>query len=201
MNPTLLTLPPEIRDQILEFLFYGAELSTLCKCHRPNPFQRANYGILAANKQLHHEASTILFHGAVLRLDIPEMNNHVPYLATKTVLPVWSWFVRDRYYDNGTDLEFLRRWQRLKKVRHFEMSLPSKVRVGWLVRKPRPGRYAKGCQMAVDLLNGLPEVESLTVYTDADGVRWMKKCKKTLLGLRIPKLEILSMDNNCGHKS
>ena len=201
MYPTLLTLPPELRDQILELLFYGAELSTLCKCHRPNPFQRANYGILAANRQLHREASTILFRGAVLRLDIPEMDNYVPHLLTKTVIPVWSWYVRDRYRDNGTDLEFLRRWQGLKRVRHVEMSLPLEDDMGWLVINPGFDRYLEGCEMAVGFVNGLPEVESLTVYTDADGVPWMEKCKEILRALTTAKLVILARDGSCGHWS
>ena len=201
MYPTLLTLPPELRDQILEMLFYGAELSTLCKCHRPNPFQRSNYGILTANKQLHHEASTVLFRGAVLRLDIPEMDNYVPHLTTKTVIPVWSWYIRDRYRDDGTDLAFLRRWQGLGKVRHVEMSLPLEDDIGWLAIHPGFGRYLEGCEMAVDFLNGLPEVESLTVYTDADGVRWMEKCKETLRGLTFAKLVVLARDESCGNLS
>ena len=201
MYPTLLALPLEIRDQILELLFFGAELPTLCKCHRPNPFQRANYGILAANKQHHHAASAILFRGAVLRLEIPQIDDYVPYLATKTVLPVWSWYVRDRYRDNGTDPEFLRRWQGLKRVRHFEMSLTLLFRVGRRECKSRCGRYPKGCQMAVDLLNGLPEAESLTVYTDADAFRWMEKCEEILRALKIAKIVILADIGSCGHKS
>ena len=201
MHPTLLTLPLELRDQILELLFYGAELSTLCKCHRPNPFQRSNYGILTANKQLHHEASTVLFRGAVLRLDIPGMDNYVPHLTTKTVIPVWSWYVRDRYRDDGTDLAFLRRWHGLEKVRHVEMSLPLEDDMGWLVIHPGLGRYLEGCEMAVDFLNGLPEVESLTVYTDADGVRWMEKCKEILRGLTFAKLVVLARNDSCGDLS
>ena len=199
MNPTLLTLPLELRDQILEMLFYGAELSTLCKCHRPNPFQRSNYGILAANKQLHREASTILFRGAVLRLDIPpEMDEYVPHLTTRTVIPVWSWYVRDRYRDGGTDLGFLRRWHGLNKVRHVEMSLPLDDDMGWLVINPGFDRYLEGCEMVVDFLNGLPEVESLTVYTDAGGVPWMERCKEILRALTTAKLVILARDGSCG---
>ncbi|KAL9073264.1 MAG: hypothetical protein Q9161_003096 [Pseudevernia consocians] len=94
MNPnlsSLLTLPPELRNQILETLFFGDQLSTLCKNPRRNPFQRANYGVLTANKQLHREASSILFHGAVLRLEVAqELTNWLPSLMTKTVIPVWS---------------------------------------------------------------------------------------------------------------
>ena len=199
MYPTLLTLPRELRDQILEELFYGAELSTLCECHRPNPFQRANYGVLAASKQLHRETSTILFRGAVLRLAVTEIDDHVLHLGTKTVLPVWSWYVRDRYRDSGTDLEFLRRWHGLKKVRHVEMSLPLEEDIGWLEFKPGYDRNQEGCKIAVDFLNGLPEVESLTVYTDADGRPWMEKCKGILRGLTTAKLVILARDGSCGH--
>lgn len=197
MSPTLLTLPPELRNQILEVLFYGAELTTLCRCHRPNPFQRANYGILAANKQLHREASAILFHGAVLHLNTSEMDDFVPGLATKTVIPVWSWYVRDKYRDNGTDLEFLQRWQGLKKVRHVEMSLPLQDDIGWLAVNPGLGQYIEGCETAVGFVNGLPEVESLTVYTDADGLPWMEKCKEKLRGLTTAKLVIVARDDNC----
>lgn len=129
MDPSpsrLLNSPREIRDQILETLFFSDQLYTVCKEHRPNPFQRANYGILATNKQLHREASKILFHGAVLRLDITqEATEYLPSLMTKTVIPVWSSQVRDRYHDKGTRLDFLRSWQGLRRVRHVEMSLLS----------------------------------------------------------------------------
>ena len=195
MSPTLLTLPPELRDQILELLFYGAELSTLCKCHRPNPFQRANYGILTANKQLHHEASTVLFRGAVLSLDILEKD-----LTTKTVIPVWSWYVRDRYRDEGTDLDFLRRWQGLEKVRHVEISLPLNEDIGWCVSIPDFGRYLEGYKMAVRFINELPEVESLTVYTDAYGEIWMEQWE-ALRAFTTAKLVISPRDGTCGHKS
>ena len=204
MYPTLLTLPPELRNQILELLFYGAEISALCKYHRPNPFQRANYGILAANKQLHREASTILFHNAVLHLDIIETDKHVPYLvpylATKTVLPVWSWYVRDKYRDNGTDLEFLQRWHGLQKVRHVEMSLPLQDDVSWLAIDPGFGRFMEFCEMAAGFVNGLPEVETLTIYADADGVRWMEKYKENLRALTPTKLVIWARDNSGRHQ-
>lgn len=195
--PTLLTLPPELRNQILEMLFYGAELTTLCRYHRPNPFQRANYGILAANKQLHREASAILFHGAVLRLNAPWKDGFVQDLTTKTVIPIWSWYVRDKHLDSGTDLDFLRRWQGLKKVRHVEMSLPSNEDIGWLVVNPGLGRFVEDCETTVNFVNGLPEVESLTVYTDADGLPWMEKCKEKLHGLTTAKLLIVARDNIC----
>ena len=199
---SLLTLPPELRCLILEMLFYGAELSTLCRFHRPNPFQCANYGILAANKQLHREASTILFHSAVLRLNMPEGDGYIPRLATKTVIPVWSWHVRDRYRDNGTDLEFLQRWQGLKKVRHVEMSLPFKEDMRWLVHNPEFRRDWESCEMAVGFLNGLPEVESLTVYTDDDDddVGWVEKCKEKLRALKFARFVVLARDGSCGHQ-
>ena len=202
MSPTLLTLPPELRDQILELLFFGAELSTLCKCHRPNPFQRANYGILTANKQLHHEASTVLFRGAVLHLGTSGIGgyHYLPQLTTKTVIPVWSWYVRDRYRDNGTDLEFLRRWQGLEKVRHVEMSLPLVDDIDWWIINPGLGRYLEVCEMVVSFINGLPEVESLTVYRDADGESWMEEWE-TLRALTTAKLVVLARDGSCGHKS
>lgn len=213
--PTLLTLPPELRNQILETLFYGAELSTTLLCkhhhHRPNPFQRANYGILAANKQLHREASTILFHGAVLRLDIvPNMtidDRYVPRFATKTVVPLWSWYVRDRYRDSGgTDLEFLRRWQGLKKVRHVELSLvpvPLKRDVGWRAISPGLlGRYLEDCcEMVVGFVNGLPEVERLIVSIDADGSFRMEKCKDKLRALTTAKLVTTAKGDDCRCRS
>lgn len=204
MSPTLLTLPPELRNQILETVFYGAELTTLCKYHRPNLFQRANYGILAANKQLHREASAILFHGAVLRLDIPEMDvwvprlaTNVPDLTTKTVIPVWSWYIRDKYRDSGTDLEFLQRWQGLEKVRFVEMSLPLEDEIGWLAVNPGLGHFIWSCETAAGFVNRLPEVESLTVYTDAGGLPWMEKCKEKLRGLTRAKLMIVAKDDIC----
>ena len=133
LNPPLLTLPPELRNQILETPFFGDRVSALCKCHRPNPFQRVNYGILAANKQFHREASNILFHGAVLRLDMTQQSMDCrPPPVTKTVMPIWFWYIRDRYQDDGIDLGFLQRWQGLQKVRHVELSLPSIVKIDWL---------------------------------------------------------------------
>ncbi|CAD6571556.1 MAG: hypothetical protein ASARMPREDX12_004575 [Alectoria sarmentosa] len=206
MNPNpspVLTLPPELRNQILETLFFGAQLSTLCKCHRRNPFQRANYGILATNKQLHCEASNILFHGAVLRLDIAqEMMDYLPSLVTKTVIPAWSWSVRDRYRDKGTDLEFLQGWQGLRRVRYFEMSLPSELMIDGLPRMTEEGmwRYLTACDIAVGFVNGLPDVESLTIDTDADGSAWLEKCKEKLRAMISAKLVILDMDDCCGHQ-
>ena len=81
------------------------------------------------------------------------------------------------------------------------MSLPLKEDGDSLVFNPGFGRYLEGCKVAVRFLNGLPEVESLTVYTDADGVRWMKKCMKALRSLTTAKLVISARDGSCGHKS
>lgn len=205
----LLTLPPELRNQIFETLFFGAQLCTLCKSHRRNPFQRANYGILAANKQLHHEASNILFHGAVLRLDIAHRPmDYLPSIVTKTVIPVWSWLIRDRYCDMGTDcdmgthLQSLQCWQGLRKVKHYEMSLLSELQIDGLPRVTEEGlwRYLKACGIAVGFLNGLPDVESLTVYTDADGSPWMNKCKEELRAVTGAKLVISGTNDCCGHQ-
>ena len=203
---TMLSLPPELRNQILETLFFGARLSTLCKSHRRNPFQRGNYGILAANKQLRREASNILFHGAVLRLEIAkEPMEYAPSLVTKTVIPVWSWFIRDRYRDMGTDLEFLQYWPGLRKVRHFEMILLSELEIDELPMVTAKGlrRYRKACEIAVGFLNdsvGLPDVESLTIYTDADGSRWMDKCMEELRATINTTLVISKMSDCRGHQ-
>ena len=198
MYPTLLTLPAELRNLVLELLFFDAELSTLCKCHRPSPFQRANYGILAANKQLHREASTILFHGAVLRvgiiktdaLEVDVMNNYTPFLVTKTVVPIWSWYVRDRYRDNGTDLGFLERWHGLKKVRHVEfcMSFKNKFWIDF-------GAF----HSALPFLDSLPEIESLTVYTEAYQLEYVKSNVERVRLPELTKVMVLPMDDVRGH--
>ena len=156
MSSPLLTLPPELRNQILETLFFGADVSTLCRCHRPNPFQRANYGILSANKQLHREASSILFHDAVLHLGTWVKNEKTPFFTTSTVLPIWSWLVRDRYHVNGTDIDFLQHWYGLKKIRHVVINFASY----FLFRHDSP-EY----DLVVGLLKELPELESLTIRT------------------------------------
>ena len=175
MSPTLLTLPPELRNQILESLFFGAELSTLCMCHRPNPFRRANYGVLAANKQLHREASNILFHGAVLRLqEVSTDNDDTPHITTKNVIPVWSWLIRDRYRELGTDVEFLQRWQGLKKVRHVEVSLHAMWYLGDPLF-PDESRDVQACRMIFGFVRGLPELESLMVYTLRDDAAFLEK--------------------------
>lgn len=207
MCPTpspLLTLPPELRNQILETLFFDAQLSTLCKCHPPNPFQRVNYGILAANKQLRREASNILFHGAVLRLDVAqEVMGDPVSLVTKTIIPVWSWYVRDRYRDQGTDLEFLQRWQGLKRVRHVKMSLPSELMLDHResITGSELGRYLKVCEIAVEFLNGLPDVEDLTVCIDALCHPLLEMCKEELREITNAKLVLLGRDDVCGHQS
>ena len=202
--PSLLALPPELRNQILVTLFFGTQLSALCRHHRPKPFQRANYRILAANKQLHHEASSILFDGAVLRFDVhaddcPPVG---PPVVTKTVIPVWSWYVRDRYRDNGTDLEFLRRWQGLNRVRHFEMSPFSEIVPNYLggIASGVGYRVWEACKMVVRFLNELPDVESLTVYTDADGSLRVEGCKEMFRGMTLAKLVILGRADRCGHQ-
>ena len=200
----LLTLPPELRNQILETLLFGAQLSTFCKYHRPNPFQRANYGILAVNKQLYREASNILFHGAILRLD---MNlappDYLPPLVTRTVIPTWSWYIRDKYRDRGgTDLEFLQSWQGLRRVRHVEIEMTifsdfkedgkTWINAGGLLL------YTKDCEVLVDFLNGLPGIESLTIHTDAHGSPWLEACEKKLREVTSAKLVILGIGDCCG---
>lgn len=198
----LLTLPPELRNQILETLFFGAELSTLCKYHRPNPFQRANYGILAANKQLNREASNILFHGAILRIGIAQSpQGYLPSLMTRTVIPTWSWYIRDKYRDRGgIDLEFLQPWQGLRRVRHVEIELYSDFTQGGIpgVTTESLWQYTKGCEMVVDFLNGLPDIESLIIDTDVDGFPWLEECKKKLREVTSAKLVTLGMGDCCG---
>ena len=100
-------------------------------------------------------------------------------------------------------MEFLRRWWggRIERAKHFEIYLPFKDGVEWLASSSSSGRYVRGCEMAVQFLNGLPEVESLTVYTDADDVRWVRKCRKALRGLRTAKVVMLARDGGCGRIS
>ena len=193
----LLALPPELRDQILETLFFDAQLSDLCKSHPRNPFQRANYGILAANKQLRREAIDIVFHGAVLRLDIDlEAESGLPTLYTKTVIPVWSWYIRDRYRDKGTDLGFLKGWQGLRNIRHVEVSQPPH-----LMTEEALSVNLNAWEMAIRFLDGLPDVGSLTIYTEWHGSISMKDCEKKLRSMTSVKLLVLGTGDCCAHQS
>lgn len=204
MGPTLsplFTLPPELRNQVLETLFFGAQLSTLCKCHRSNPFQRANYGILATNKQLHREASDVLFRGAVLRLNVAEMVDVAGTIVTKTVVPVWSRYVRDRYCDRGTDLGFLRGWHGLDRVRHVEMNLSSALTPDGPagISRWELGQYLKVCEIAAEFVSRLPDVEDLTVNADVDRFRMVEMCKEELRAVTDAKVLILGRDIVCRH--
>ena len=187
----LLALPPELRNQILETLFFDAQLSTLCKSHPRNPFQRANYGILAANKQLRCEALSILFHGAVLRLNIDlESDSGVTTICTKTVIPVWSWYIRDRYRDQGTDLEFLQGWQGLRRIRHVEV----RERALQLMVEEELSDNFDAWEIAVRFLDRLPDVESLTIYTDWYGSDLMVHCEKKLRSMTSANLVVIDCD-------
>ena len=193
----LLALPPELRNHILETLFFDAQLSTLCKSHPRNPFQCVNYGILAANKQLRREALNILFHGAVLRLDIElEWGSGLPTLYTRTVIPIWSWYIRDRYRDNGIDLEFLQDWQGLRRVRHIEV-------------RERPPRFmlenvllanSDAWEIAFRFLKRLPDVESLTIYTKWYEPDLMVQCEKKLRPMTSANLLVMREDDDCWNR-
>ena len=192
----LLALPPELRNQILETLFFDAQLSTLCKSHPRNPFQRANYGILAANKQLRREALNIMFHGAVLRLvKGGESESGVPILYTKTVIPVWSWYIRDRYRDQGTDLGFLQGWQGLRRIRHVEVRESALQ----LVEEELADNF-DAWEIAVRFLDRLPDVESLTLYTEWYGSDLMMHCEKKLRSMTSANLLVMGTGDNCGHQ-
>ena len=194
----LLALPPELRNHILETLFFDAQLSTLCESHPRNPFQRANYGILAANKQLRREALNILFHGAVLRLNINfEFGFVLPTLYTKTVIPIWSWYIRDRYRDKGIDLEFLQGWQGLRRIRHVEV-------------RGRAFHFMVGEELlvnfdpwesAVRFLDRLPDVESLTIYTEWHRSDLMMQCEKKLRSMTSANLLVVGTGDSYVHQT
>ena len=191
----LLALPPELRNQILETLFFDAQLSTLCKSHPRNPFQRANYGILAANKQLRREALNIMFHGAVLRLDVDlEWGYELPTLYTRTVIPVWSWYIRDRYRDNGIDLEFLLDWPGLRRIRHVEV----RERVPQLMIEEELSANFDAWEIAVRFLTRLPDVESLTICTEWHVPVIMQQLEKALRSTTNAKLLVMGKGNNYG---
>ena len=192
----LLALPPELRNQILETLFFGAQLSTLCKSHPRNPLQCVNYGILAANQQLRHEALNILFHGAVLRLIINfEFGSVLPTLYTKTVIPVWSWYIRDRYRDKGgIDLEFLQGWQGLRRIRHVEVR---EVNPQHMVEEELSANFEEW-ENAVRFLDGLPDAESLTIRTGWYGHDMMMQCEKKLRSMTNANLLVVGTGDKCG---
>ena len=191
----LLALPPELRNQILETLFFDAQLSTLCKSHPRNPFQCVNYGILAANKQLRREALDIMFHGAVLRLDIDsEWGYGLPTLYTRTVIPIWSWYIRDRYRDNGVDLEFLLGWQGLRRIRHVEV----RERAPQVLIEEELSANFEEWEIAVRFLDGLPDAESLTIRTGWYGHDMMMQCEKKLRSMTSTNLLVMGTGDNCG---
>lgn len=82
------------------------------------------------------------------------------------------------------------------------MSLPSELKIDGLSSITEEGlwRYLKACEIAVGFVNGLPDVESLTIYTDADGSAWLEKCKGKLRAMISAKLVILERDDSCGHQ-
>ncbi len=62
-------------------------------------------------------------------------------------------------------------------------------------------RYLNACEMAVGFLNGLPDVESFTLFTeDADWFDWMEKCKEALRAVKSAKLVVLRPGDACGHQ-
>lgn len=81
------------------------------------------------------------------------------------------------------------------------MSILSELKIDGLPRVTEEGlwRYLKACGIAIAFLNGLPDVESLKIYTDADGSPWMNKCKEELRAMTIAKLVILGTGDCCGH--
>ncbi len=120
---------------------------------------------------------------------------------TRTVIPTWSWYIRDKYRDRGgIDLEFLQPWQGLRRVRHVEIELYSDFTQGGIpgVTTESLWQYTKGCEMVVDFLNGLPDIESLIIDTDVDGFPWLEECKKKLREVTSAKLVTLGMGDCCG---
>ena len=82
------------------------------------------------------------------------------------------------------------------------MSLLSELKLDGLPKITEEGlwRYLKVCGIAVAFLDGLPDVESLTIYTDADGSPWMKKCAEKLRATTNAKLVILGTGDSCGYQ-
>ena len=81
------------------------------------------------------------------------------------------------------------------------MNLPSELKIDGLPRMTEEGlwRYLKACERAVGFLNGLPDVESLTICTDADGSPRMEKCKEVLRAMTSAKLVMMAGADNCGY--
>ena len=52
--------------------------------------------------------------------------------------------------------------------------------------------------ITLDFLNGLPGIESLIIYTDADGPPWLERYKKKLREVTSAKLVILEIGDCCG---
>ena len=138
-----------------------------------------------------------MFHGAVLRLDIDlEIGYELPTFYTRTVIPVWSWYIRDRYRDNGIDFEFLLDWPGLRRIRHVE------------VREPAPQLMIKGelsanfhaWEIAVRFLTRLPDVESLTICTEWHVPVMMQQLEKALRSTTNAKLLVMGKGDSCGHQ-
>lgn len=163
---TLLCLPLEIRDHILELVFFDFQLRDLCKCHRPNPFQRERYGVLLANHQLYKESSDVVSRGAVLQLALfPRVPGNGAVVALE-ISPYWTWRTGSLWEanehkrpDSGwepTSLELLRRWPRLSLIRHIHVRIPS-------ANRPFDQIPLRGCTDIAELLNEPLVIESVIV--------------------------------------
>lgn len=177
----LLCLPAELRDHILEILFFGSALSETCKCHRPNPFQREKYSVLLTNHQLCKESSDVISRGAVLQLAVSLLGDGA--VSALDVSPYWTWRTGSLWEANKekrlgpswqpTILELLRQWPRLAMIRNLQVRVPrtpSHMQQRELLgaenfEQPFDRIRLKGCTDVAELLEELPVVETVIVST------------------------------------
>lgn len=194
----LLCLPAEIRDHILELTFFGSELSEICKCYRPNPFQREKYGVLLVNHQLYKESSDIISRGAVLQLAIFLQMEGDGAVVALDVSPYWTWRKgslweanRERRLGSSwqpTILELLRQWPRLAMIRHVQVRVPrtpSHMQEKELLgdenfEQPFDRIRLKCCTDLAELLKELPVVETVIVSTGVQLATQLREFSKPL---------------------
>lgn len=193
----LLCLPKELRDYILELMFFGSELSKTCKCHRPNPFQREKYGVLLTNHQLYQESFEVISRGAVLQLAIFLEVVGIEVVVALDVSPYWTWRMGRLWKASKkrvspswqpTFLELLRRWPRLAMIRHVQVRVPrtpfhmqERERLGdENFDIPFDRIRLKGCTDIAELLKELPVVETVIVSTTVKPATQLQECTKPL---------------------
>ena len=193
----LLCLPRELRDHILELMFFGSELSELCKCHRPNPFQREKYGVLLTNHQLYKESVDVISRGAVLQLAIFLQVVGNGAVVALDVSPYWTWRMGSLWEASEkrvspswqpTVLELLRHWPRLAMIRHVQVRVPRtpfhmqerELLGDENFEQPFDRIRLKGCTDVAELLMELPVVETVIVSTSVQPAAQLQEFAKPL---------------------